>query len=66
MANSLDMWIVQLDELVQHAIKIRNDNVMKYRGKELKAFEMGLNIMTLLMKHMVEDMVSEKKEPKYD
>ena len=66
MANSLDMWIVQLDELVQHAIKIRNDNVMEYKGKELKAFEMGLNIMTLLMKKMVEDMVSEKKEPKYD
>ncbi len=62
MANSLDMWIVQLDELVQHAIKIRNDNVMRYRGKELKAFEMGLNIMTLLMKHMVEDMVKENKD----
>ena len=61
MANSLDMWIVQLDELVQHAIKIRNDNVMRYRGKELKAFEMGLNIMTLLMKKMVEDMVGERK-----
>jgi hypothetical protein len=56
------MWIVQLDELVQHAIKIRNDNVMRYRGKELKAFEMGLNIMTLLMKHMVEDMVKENKD----
>jgi len=62
MANSLDMWIVQLDELVGHAIKIRNDNVMRYKGKELKAFEMGLNIMTLLMKKMVEDMVGERKD----
>ena len=61
MANSLDMWIVQLDELIQHAIKIRDDNVMRYKGKELKAFEMGLNIFTLLMKEMVEDMIGERK-----
>lgn len=66
MANSLDMWIVQLDELVQHAIKIRNDNVMKYEDKELEAFETGLNIFTLLMKEMIQDMVAEKKDPKYD
>ena len=57
MANSLDMWIVQLDELVAHALKIRNDNVMKYEDKELEAFETGLNMMVLLMKAMLEDMV---------
>jgi len=61
MANSLDMWIVQLDELVGHALKIRNDNVMKYKKKELEAFETGLNMMVLLMKAMVEDMVGERK-----
>ena len=60
MANSLDMWIVQLDELIQHAIKIRNDNVMEYKGKELEAFETGLNIFTLLMKEMVRDMVKQR------
>ena len=61
MANSLDMWIVQLDELIQHAIKIRNDNVMEYKDKELEAFETGLNIFTLLMKEMMKDMIGERK-----
>ena len=62
MANSLDMWIVQLDGLVQHALKIREDNVMEYKGKELEAFEMGLNMFILLMKEMVKDMMGEKNE----
>ena len=66
MANSLDMWIVQLDELIQHAIKIRNDNVMEYNDKELEAFETGLNIFTLLMKQMVRDMVGERKKLDYE
>ena len=62
MPNSLDMWLVQLDELVQHALRIREDNVMEYKGKELKAFEMGLNMFILLMKEMVKDMLGEKDE----
>ena len=62
MANSLDMWIVQLDELVGHALKMRNDNVMKYEDKELEAFETGLNMMVLLMKAMIEDMVGERND----
>tara|TARA_R110002020_G_scaffold361193_1_gene573812 strand:- start:304 stop:495 length:192 start_codon:yes stop_codon:yes gene_type:complete len=56
------MWIVQLDELIQHAIKIREDNVMKYRRNVKKAFEMGLNMFILLMKNMIEDMVKENKD----
>jgi hypothetical protein len=65
MVNSLDMWAVQLDELIQHAIKIRNENVMGYKDKELEAFEMGLNIMTLLMKEMLKDMMEERSH-EYD
>ena len=65
MANSLDLWIVQLDDLIQHAIKIRNDNVMEYKDKELEAFETGLNIFTLLMKEMVKDLL-EQRGPDYD
>jgi hypothetical protein len=61
MVNSLDMWVVQLDELIQHAIKIRNENVMEYRDKELEAFETGLNIFTLLMKEMMKDMIGDRK-----
>ena len=63
MANSLDMWVVQLDDLIQHAIKIRNENVMEYKDKELEAFdETGLNIFTLLMKKMAEEMIKENTE----
>ena len=62
MANSLDMWVVQLNELIQHAIKIRNQNVMEYKDKELEAFETGLNIFTLLMKEMVKDMLEQRGE----
>ena len=62
MVNSLDMWIVQLDELIQHGLKIREDNVMDYKGKNKKAFEMGLNMFILLMKEMVKDMLGEKDE----
>ena len=56
------MWIVQLDELVGHALKMRDDNVMKYEDKELEAFETGLNMMVLLMKAMIEDMVGERND----
>tara|TARA_R100001530_G_scaffold91564_1_gene63619 strand:+ start:279 stop:470 length:192 start_codon:yes stop_codon:yes gene_type:complete len=62
MTNSLDLWIVQLDELIAHAIKIRDDNVMKYRRNVKKAFEMGLNMFILLMKNMIEDMVRENRD----
>jgi len=50
-----------LDDLIKHALKIRDDNVMKYKKNVKKAFEMGLNMMVLLMKNMIEDMVEEKK-----
>ena len=57
-----DVWIVQLDDLIKHALKIRDDNVMKYKKKDKKAFEMGLNMLILLMKNMIKDMVEEKSE----
>ncbi len=66
MANSLDLWIVQLDDLIQHAIKIRNENVMEYKDKELEAFETGLNIFTLLMKEMLKDMLDESTYEEID
>jgi len=59
--SGLDLWIVQLDDLVQHALKIRDDNVMKYKTDMRKAFEMGINMLVLLMKEMIKDMVAEKK-----
>ena len=61
MTDALDLWIVQLDDLIKHALKIRDDNVMKYKRNAKKSFEMGINMMVLLMKKMIEDMVAEKK-----
>tara|TARA_R100001082_G_C4250198_1_gene111152 strand:+ start:25 stop:222 length:198 start_codon:yes stop_codon:yes gene_type:complete len=58
--NSLDLWIVQLDDLIQHALKIRDENVMEYKTESRKAFEMGINMLILLMKEMIKDMVAEK------
>ena len=60
--NSLDLWIVQLDDLIQHALKIRDDNVMEYKTESRKAFEMGINMLVLLMKEMIKDMVAAKNE----
>ena len=59
--SRLDLWIVQLDSLIKHALEIRDTNVMKYQKKDKKAFEMGLNMLVLLMKNMIEDMVADKK-----
>ena len=59
--SRLDLWIVQLDDLIQHALQIRDDNVMKYKRNAKKSFEMGINMLVLLMKKMIEDMVAEKK-----
>ena len=59
--SRLDLWIVQLDDLIQHALKIRDDNVMKYKRNAKKSFEMGINMLVLLMKNMIEDMVAERK-----
>ena len=62
MADARDLWIVQLDDLIQHALQLRDDNVMKYKTKSKEAFEMGINMLVLLMKSMIEDMVAEKNE----
>ena len=62
MANSLDVWIVLLNEIMSHAINIRDDNVMEYEDKEREAFDMGLNMLVLLMKKMMEEMLEDNKE----
>ena len=60
--SRLDLWIVQLDDLIQHALQIRDDNVMKYKTDMRKAFELGINMLVLLIKNMIKDMVAEKKK----
>ena len=62
MTDARDLWIVQLDDLITHSLKIRDDNVMKYKRNAKKAVEIGLNMMVLLMKNMIEEMVEDKKD----
>ena len=59
--SRLDLWIVQLDDLIRHALEIRDTNVMKYKRNDKKSFEMGINMLVLLMNNMIEDMVAERK-----
>ena len=62
MNEALDLWIVQLDNLLGHVQKFVDDNPMDYGGKELKAYTTGLGMMAILMKKMVEDMLKEKED----
>ena len=61
MTNALDLWIVQLDDLIKHSLTIRDENVMDYKKKSKEAFEMGINMLVLLMKSMIEDMIEENR-----
>ena len=60
--SRLDLWIVQLDSLIKHALEIRDTNVMGYKRNAKKSFEMGINMLVLLMMNMIKDMVVEKKK----
>lgn len=57
-----DAWVVQLDSLIKHAENIRRDNVMKYKGKQLEAFDAGLHMIVLLMDAMIKDIQGNKDE----
>jgi len=59
--SRLDLWIVQLEGLIKHTLEIRDTNVMGYKRNAKKAFEMGLNMLVLLMKNMIEDMAEDRK-----
>ena len=60
MANSLDVWVVLLDEIMGHVQKFVDDNPLKYKGKELKAYTTGLGMVSVLCKAMIEDVMGEK------
>ena len=62
MANSLDVWVVLLDEGMGHIQKFVDDNPMDYKGKELKAYTTGLGMVSVLCKAMIDDVMGEKKE----
>ena len=62
MANSLDVWVVLLDEVMGHIQKFVDDNPMDYKGKELKAYTTGLGMVSVFCKAMIDDVMGEKKE----
>ena len=58
--RSYDVWTVVLHELIMHVQKFLDDNPMEYKGKEKKAYTVGLGMVTLLCKQMIEDIQGEK------
>ena len=62
MANSLDVWVVLLDEIMGHVQKFVDDNPINYKGKELKAYVTGLGMVSVLCKAMLEDIMGDKSD----
>ena len=58
-ANRADVWVVVLHELEMHIQKFVDDNPMDYKRKELKAYTTGLGMVSILCKHMKEDIMRE-------
>ena len=55
-----DGWTVVLHEMMMHVQKFVDDNPLKYKGKELKAYTTGLGMVSVLCKRMIEDVMGEK------
>ena len=51
--------MVVLHELQIHIQKFLEDNPMDYKGKEKKAYNVGLGMVSVLCKQMIEDIVRE-------
>jgi len=58
-ATKADVWIVVLHELQIHIQKFLDDNPMEYKGKEKKAYNVGLGMVSVLCKKMIEDIARE-------
>jgi len=58
-ATKADVWIVVLHELQLHIQKFLEDNPMEYKGKEKKAYNVGLGMVSVLCKKMIEDIARE-------
>ena len=58
-ATKADVWIVVLHELQIHIQKFLDDNPMEYKGKEKKAYNVGLGMVSVLCKKMIEDIANE-------
>ena len=61
-ATRQDVWIVVLHELQMHIQKFLEDYTMDYKGKEKKSYNVGLGMVSVLCKKMIEDIAGDKNE----
>tara|TARA_R100001443_G_scaffold49760_1_gene62048 strand:- start:52 stop:240 length:189 start_codon:yes stop_codon:yes gene_type:complete len=62
MSDPRDIWIVVLNEMREHVKMFVNKNVMEYKDKEFEAFAVGLGMVDVLCKRMIEDIMENKNE----
>lgn len=62
MSDPRDIWIVVLNEMREHVKMFANKNVMEYKDKEYEAFSVGLGMVDVLCKRMIEDIMVNKND----
>ena len=62
MRDPRDIWIVVLNEMREHVKMFANKNVMEYKDKEYEAFSVGLGMVDVLCKRMIEDIMENKND----
>ncbi len=60
MSDPRDIWIVVLNEMREHVKMFVNKNVMEFKDKEYEAFAVGLGMVDVLCKRMIEDIMEGK------
>ena len=62
MSDPRDIWVVVLNEMREHVKMFVNKNVMEYKDKEYEAFAVGLGMVDVLCKRMIEDIMENKND----
>ena len=62
MSDPRDIWIVVLNEMREHVKMFANKNVMEFKDDEYIAFSVGLGMVDVLCKRMIEDIMENKNE----
>ena len=62
MSDPRDIWIVVLNEMREHVRMFANKNVMEFKDDEYIAFSVGLGMVDVLCKRMIEDIMENKND----
>ena len=62
MSDPRDIWIVVLNEMREHVMMFANKNVMEFKDDEYIAFSVGLGMVDVLCKRMIEDIMENKND----